>query len=272
MNQRIFNLFKLNALITIILLSTSCSNNDSDPCANSTLAVTATVEEYSIKATVTGGVEPYEYSIDGTTFQTSDTFTDVESGDYTLTVRDANTCTSTTSVTEADLNSLLDERDGQRYKIVKIGNQIWLGENFNFDTNITTTTSSWCYGDEATNCNTYGKLYTWEAASQLAPEGWKLPTQGDWQVLFNEVGGINVAHTELMNGDFELLTTGYRSVTNEYYESPQWGYYWSSTEDSTDNNTYYCYGFHPDYGEVREFSALKDKVAFGVRLIKIQNN
>ncbi|WP_130736957.1 hypothetical protein, partial [Flavobacterium sp. J27] len=117
------NLIKSITLVLTICLTTSCSNDDNtnNSCENSTLTVTAIAEEYTVRATATGGVAPYEYSIDGTTFQTSNTFSDIEPGDYTLTVRDANTCTSTTSVTEADLSSLLDERDGQRYKIVKIG-------------------------------------------------------------------------------------------------------------------------------------------------------
>ena len=139
MNQKTNSLIKSILAIFAISIVTACSNDDNNPCANSTLAVSAIAEEFTIKATATGGVGPYEYSIDGTTFQSSDTFDNVESGDYTLTVRDANSCTSTTSVSEAHLNSLLDERDGQRYKIVKIGNQIWLGENFNFNTNTKST-------------------------------------------------------------------------------------------------------------------------------------
>ncbi|MFI0430924.1 FISUMP domain-containing protein [Mariniflexile sp. HMF6888] len=268
MNRKIINLFKSTALMSVILLFTSCSKNDSDPCANSTLAVTAVAEEYTIKATATGGVEPYEYSIDGTTFQTSDTFTDVESGDYTLTVRDANTCTSTTSVTEADLNSLLDERDGQRYKIVKIGNQIWLGENFNFDTNTTTTTSSWCYNDESTNCDTYGKLYTWEAASQMAPEGWKLPSSSDWYDLINEVGGYDVAHTELMEGDFELLRAGRTNMDGFSYVD-EYGWYWTSNAHPYETN---WYGFIQFAINSTNQGSTDGSNALSVRLIKIQNN
>ncbi|WP_299703696.1 gliding motility-associated C-terminal domain-containing protein [uncultured Pontibacter sp.] len=49
--------------------------------------------------TVTGGTAPYQYSINGTTFQTSTAFTGLASGSYTLTVRDANGCTVTRAVT-----------------------------------------------------------------------------------------------------------------------------------------------------------------------------
>ncbi|GGG29350.1 hypothetical protein GCM10011323_36000 [Pontibacter amylolyticus] len=48
---------------------------------------------------VTGGVAPYTYSINGTTFQSGTAFTGLASGSYTLTVRDANGCTVTRAVT-----------------------------------------------------------------------------------------------------------------------------------------------------------------------------
>ncbi|TPE42586.1 T9SS type B sorting domain-containing protein [Pontibacter mangrovi] len=47
---------------------------------------------------VTGGTSAYTYSINGTTFQSSTSFTGLASGDYTVTVKDANGCTVTTSV------------------------------------------------------------------------------------------------------------------------------------------------------------------------------
>jgi len=45
-----------------------------------------------------GGTAPYEYSIDGTTFQTATTFTDIAAGSYTVTTKDNNGCTSTCTV------------------------------------------------------------------------------------------------------------------------------------------------------------------------------
>jgi len=268
MNQKTNSLIKsILAIFAISIIVACSSDDDNDPCANSTLAVSATVEEFTIKATATGGVEPYEYSIDGATFQSSDTFNDVESGNYTLTVRDANNCTSTTSVSEAHLNSLLDERDGQRYKIVRIGNQTWLAENFNYNTNTATETTSWCYDDVTTNCDTYGRLYTWEAASQELPEGWRLPTQGDWYTLINYFEGISIAYTELVNGDFNSLNAGARYPQGEYISIEEMAYYWTDTSSPDDN--YY-------YFKVWEEGLIQSEAYGGsglsVRLIKIQNN
>ncbi|MBC7746274.1 MAG: tandem-95 repeat protein, partial [Flavobacterium sp.] len=44
------------------------------------------------------GTAPYSYSIDGTTFQTSGTFTALPAGSYTFTLKDANGCTVTQNV------------------------------------------------------------------------------------------------------------------------------------------------------------------------------
>lgn len=57
-----------------------------------------------ITATGSGTVAPYNYSIDGTNFQAGGTFTGLAVGVYTVTVRDANGCKSTTVVTIANTN------------------------------------------------------------------------------------------------------------------------------------------------------------------------
>ncbi len=57
----------------------------------------------SITATGSGGTAPYQYSIDGTTFQSNNFFTGLIGGQYTLTVKDVNSCTNVVSV---NINSL----------------------------------------------------------------------------------------------------------------------------------------------------------------------
>jgi uncharacterized repeat protein (TIGR01451 family) len=55
----------------------------------------------SIVASATGGTGPFTYSIDGSTFQISGTFTGLATGSYTVTAKDANACIGTTSTTLA---------------------------------------------------------------------------------------------------------------------------------------------------------------------------
>ena len=82
----------------------------------------------------------------------------------------------TDSVDTCEYGTLTDERDGQTYKTVTIGTQIWMAENLNYaytgvpykytykDSSYTSDSTSWCYDNVPANCAKYGRLYTWAAA------------------------------------------------------------------------------------------------------------
>jgi len=108
---------------------------------------------------------------------------------------------------------MCDTRDYQIYKTVRIANQIWMAQNLNYRyTNSATDSSSFCYGGNTSNCNKYGRLYTWSAAIDSAklakagttcgfgksctlsspvkgvcPDGWHLPTEGEFNELIAHV-------------------------------------------------------------------------------------
>ena len=105
--------------------------------------------------------------------------------------------------------SLTDSRDNQVYKTVVIGTQTWMAENLNFDT--LSGTGSWCYNNEARECAINGHLYDWNTAMAgsassdatpsgvqgICPTGWHVPSNAEWTVLTDYVGGDSTAGTKL---------------------------------------------------------------------------
>ncbi len=86
-----------------------------------------------------------------------------------------------------------DKRGRKDYKWVRIGTQIWMAENLNYYT----STGSWCYNDKSNNCKKYGRLYNWETARKVCPDGWHLPSDAEWTQLTKYLGGKSVAVNKL---------------------------------------------------------------------------
>jgi len=78
---------------------------------------------------------------------------------------------------------LIDERNGKTYRTTTIGIQTWMAENLNYKTG-----NSRCYGDEDSNCVKYGRLYDWATATNVCPEGWRLPSIPDMDYLTVRLG------------------------------------------------------------------------------------
>ncbi|MCX5902658.1 MAG: fibrobacter succinogenes major paralogous domain-containing protein [Proteobacteria bacterium] len=80
---------------------------------------------------------------------------------------------------EPIFGEMTDARDGQTYKTVTLGDQTWLAQNLNYETE----NNSWCYQDKSENCDNYGRLYTWEEALTACPDGWHLGSDEEWSTL-----------------------------------------------------------------------------------------
>lgn len=156
-------------------------------------------------------------------------------------------------------HSLIDSRDGQTYNTVLIGTQCWMAENLNIGTMINgssnqtdnATIEKYCYNNSTANCDTYGGLYQWnemmqyvmtEGAQGICPDGWHLPSDGEWTTLTDYLGGTSVAGGKMKEtgtthwatpntgatnvSGFTGLPGGHRSFDYLFYR----GYWWSSTE------------------------------------------
>jgi len=69
-----------------------------------TTAAHCSAADGSVTVTGSGGVQPYQYSMNNNSFQSSNLFTGLGSGNYTLIIKDAAGCTSSSSVTIASVN------------------------------------------------------------------------------------------------------------------------------------------------------------------------
>jgi uncharacterized protein (TIGR02145 family) len=115
-----------------------------------------------------------------------------------------------------NINETITDIDGNVYNTVTIGSQIWLKENlkttkYNDGTDIPLVTDyrtwrdlktfgyCWYNNDSASYGDTYGALYNWYAinTSKLCPIGWHVPSDEDWTILSDFIGGDNIAGSKL---------------------------------------------------------------------------
>ena len=157
-------------------------------------------------------------------------------------------------------STFTDIRDGKTYKIVKLGEKIWMAENLNYEIKDslvsncdenggcdmgfpTNRPQSWCNGNKQENCDKYGRLYNFEAAKVACPPGWHLPEVEEWPERGN--GGytafVNYAVVGWGGGKdtygFTVLPAGeYRASSQYFLEPGRFAFFWTSTIDTRNNN------------------------------------
>ena len=155
-------------------------------------------------------------------------------------------------------DSIVDNRDGQVYKTVKIGEQVWMAQNLNYiDTaKAGFKDNSWCYDNNPRNCALAGRLYTWTVAKDsLCPEGYHLPDTTEWNTLFTSVGGTANAGTVLrsilgwdsVNGTndygFSAVAVGERYHSGSFDSEGTKAFIWTATAlpEESENSAYAAY-------------------------------
>ena len=168
--------------------------------------------------------------------------------------------------------SIIKDIDGNSYKTVQIGDQLWMAENlkvsrYNDGTNISNISNktiwkdalknkkdAWCYYENnISNGKIYGKLYNWfvvrlgvNGLKNVCPIGWHVPSETEWQVLFNNLGGIDIAgdkmkevgfsHWKYPNKNasniafFNGLPGGSRNEDGNFHSLGENGWWWCSSD------------------------------------------
>jgi uncharacterized protein (TIGR02145 family) len=192
--------------------------------------------------------------------------------------------------------------DGNRYKTVTIGTQVWMKENLkttryndgtliplvtDYDAWTGLITPAFCwYNNDQANKNVYGALYNWYAVStgKLCPVGWHVSDDSEWIEMkialdgagFSEnAGGIlkeaGTSHWKSPNTGannktgFTALPGGYRSYNGSYSYLGIYGYWWSSNQFMESN----VYFWNLRYKSGLAFKYIAEKPnGFSVRCLK----
>ena len=162
----------------------------------------------------------------------------------------------------------MTDQEGNEYKTIVIGNQEWMAENLKtsiyrngeaiatnlsnaeWENTINTQIGAWAFynNDSLYDCP-YGKLYNWFAVADprhVCPTGWHEPTDGEWTILIEYLGGGSVAGGKMKStgtqywfepnqdatneSGFSALSGGNRFVNGDFDEFGYYGEYWSSSE------------------------------------------
>ncbi len=110
-----------------------------------------------------------------------------------------------------------DSRDGNTYKWVKIGEQVWMAKNLAFKT----SSGSSAYNSES-DVSTYGRLYKWETAVNACPSDWHLPTDEEWEKFAKYISD--------QKGPFTIVDDDWNDV-GKYLKANNW---WTFSESSND--------------------------------------
>lgn len=156
--------------------------------------------------------------------------------------------------------------DGNVYPTIGIGSQIWMASNLKVthfrngeEVPEVSDYSGWnsmvsaarcSYNNDMSVSSVYGYMYNWYAVKDtrlLAPEGWHVPSDDEWDVLKNWIGGEDSAGVKLKEAGFDHWTYPNTGASNEtgftalpggwrlnlgyFYDLNTRGYWWASTNE-----------------------------------------
>ena len=190
--------------------------------------------------------------------------------------------------------------EGNAYKSIKLGDQIWFAENLKVThfidgtpipgiaekiewSNLTTPGYCWYNNDSMAYHDPYGALYNWFTieTGNLCPAGWHVPGDPEWQILIEFLGGESEAGGKLKEAgtshwappnegasnetDFTALPGGIRFYNGSFSGFGTQSFWWSSTENGV------CCGYNlyllNDAGSATRYDSDKE-AGISVRCIK----
>ena len=152
-------------------------------------------------------------------------------------------------------SQMLDTRDGRTYQTIIIDMELedgilvpreWMTQNLNYE-----SPGSFCYKGYAAYCEAFGRLYTWDEAVKVCPEGWHLPRMLEWTQIFKNYGGREVAAGALKEGgesELNITMGGFGELDGTYIDVGVNGYYWGVDDKNKQRSGLIT--FHLDADEI----------------------
>jgi len=199
--------------------------------------------------------------------------------------------------------AFVNDSDGNTYKVIKIGEQVWMAENlrttkYNDGTaislvtdatawvNLTTPAYCWSNNDIGNN-PVYGALYNWYTVKtgKLCPSGWHVPTDAEWTILETHLGGVAVAGGEMKETGTEHWLTpntdatnesgfrarggGWRDGDNGGFLTLGWAGKWWTSQETSPDRAYWREIYH-NSGSVIHGAGGQPKFGMSIRCVKDQ--
>jgi uncharacterized protein (TIGR02145 family) len=194
----------------------------------------------------------------------------------------------------------VEDTDGNCYETIQIGEQLWMAENlkvthYNDGDEIPyPSNEDWSsydeghygvYDNDPSNADIYGNLYNWAVVDDdrgVCPDGWHVPTDEEYTVLTDYLGGVSVAGGKMKEAGYEHwaspnegatnesgfagLPAGYRSTNSgNYYSMGGDGNFWSSSESSSSDAWYRTLGFNGSNVHRGNYNL---RIGFSIRCLK----
>jgi uncharacterized protein (TIGR02145 family) len=192
--------------------------------------------------------------------------------------------------------------DGNVYKTIDMGTQTWMAQNLSAtrfndgkviplvkDTTAWSKLSGpgycWYKNEEASFKEEYGALYNWHAVNtgKLCPDGWHIPTDEEFTLLSDYLGGETVAGGKMKvtgltywvdpntgadnSSGFSALPGGFRYFDGKFFDFGFSGYWWTSTQYDPDPSVAWFRFLYYNESTLFRFNNQK-RNGFSVRCIK----
>lgn len=226
------HLLRFIILFVVLTITATCEKENQSPVIQSTTASPQTIKTGETTQLTCVATDPDGDQLTYSWSSTNGTFPNGTNGSSVLWEAPDEAGTNTISVIVDDgknvddgsvgvtieeifdpLSEFIDLRDGNIYKWVEIGEQIWMAENLAYNVG----DGCWVYSDEWRTLTTYGRLYTWEAAKAACPAGWHLPSDDEWKQLEMAIG---MSHSEADDTYYRGINEGTKlKATNSWFEN-----------------------------------------------------